>query len=92
MSVTRSRPPYHTQRRGLTPRECEIMDLWDSGQSKQKIARQLAIPLVKVDKCVDYYGSTDSQHSTRAKARIGSEQLAAAINQYLQRQFKGIAA
>lgn len=60
-----------------TALETRIMDLWDSGHSKQAIARQLGIDLRAVNRVFGYMLDREAGQA-RAIAQ-GSARLAAAI-------------
>lgn len=64
-----------------TPQETRVMDLWDNGFTKARIAAALNIKPKKVDSIVSDLSGRDEQRVQEASIRAGSAALLAAIRQ-----------
>lgn len=64
-----------------TPQEARVMDLWDNGFTKARIAAALSIKPKKVDSIVSMLSGREDQRAEEASIRAGSAALLAAIQQ-----------
>ena len=64
----------------MTPLETRVMDLWDGGMSRPRIAKKLGVAVKDVNKIVTcYHEGNDTKRYVAALVK-GSAELAAAID------------
>jgi DNA-binding NarL/FixJ family response regulator len=63
----------------ISPRENQIMDLWDAGHPIHQIAEQLGLTLDHATTVVTRFGRTDEPRLARRDAERGSAMLLAGI-------------
>ena len=65
---------------GMTPREAQVMDLWDNGHSMEQIAAAGIVSLPRAKAIVSTFTDTEAERHAARNTISGSAALLAAMN------------